>query len=320
MLISGSRLFLMASGNALEHSPDAGGITSGNGSGRRARPIAPAWSQPATMLTADADQVLADYAAALERAPLALASRGKYLSRVRGLLAWLAHAAVDGDPLADPAARDWAVRDYRAHLKAIRKSSPATINTTLAALGDFYQRRGLGAPAARREDVPQRDAPRALGEREARRFLRAVEQEPSVRDRLVALLPYFAGLRDSEVVRLDVDDVRLSARKGELRVLGKGSDSGSTAPSPSTPSCAPRSRPGSTNARAGRPPATRRRCCSTAAAAASATARCGRSSSAWASWLGSATTRSSHSARTCSATPSAPSWCAPASTWSRSLS
>jgi integrase/recombinase XerC len=47
-----------------------------------------------------------------------------------------------------------------------------------------------------------------------------------VRDRLVALLPYFAGLRDAEVVRLDVDDVRLSARKGELRVLGKGSDGG----------------------------------------------------------------------------------------------
>jgi site-specific recombinase XerD len=178
------------------------------------------------MLTADADQVLADYAAALVRAPLAPASRGKYLSRVRGFLAWLADAAVDGDPLADRAARDWAVRDYRAHMKAIRKSSPATINTTLAALGDFYQRCGLGAPAARREDVPQRDAPRAPGEREARRFLRAVEQEPSVRDRLVALLPYFAGLRDSEVVRLDVDDVRLSARKGELRVLGKGSDGG----------------------------------------------------------------------------------------------
>jgi site-specific recombinase XerD len=122
--------------------------------------------------------------------------------------------------------RDWAVRDYRAHLKAIRRSSPATINTTLAALGDFYQRRGLGAPAARREDLPQRDAPRALGEREARHFLRAVEQEPSARDRAVALLPYYAGLRGSEVVRLDVVDVRLSARRGELRVLGKGQDGG----------------------------------------------------------------------------------------------
>jgi site-specific recombinase XerD len=53
-----------------------------------------------------------------------------------------------------------------------------------------------------------------------------VEQERSARDRVVALLPYYAGIRDGEVVRLEVDDVRLSARKGEIRVLGKGSDGG----------------------------------------------------------------------------------------------
>jgi site-specific recombinase XerD len=186
----------------------------------------PVASVAPTQLPAPMDQVLAEYAAALGRAPLQPTSRSKYLSRVRGFLAWLAAADIDGDPLHDPAARDWAVRDYRAHLKTIRKSAPATINITLAALGDFYQRRGLGAPAVRREDLPQRDAPRALGERDARRYLRAVEQKAGVRDRVVALLPYFAGLRDSEVVRLDIDDVRLPARKGELRVLGKGADGG----------------------------------------------------------------------------------------------
>ncbi|MFI6739190.1 tyrosine-type recombinase/integrase [Nonomuraea sp. NPDC050451] len=36
------------------------------------------------------------------------------------------------------------------------------------------------------------------------------------------LIPYYAGARISEVVRLDVDDVRLSARKGKLRLYGKG--------------------------------------------------------------------------------------------------
>jgi integrase/recombinase XerC len=172
------------------------------------------------------DQVLHDYATWLQLAPLAPASRAKYLSRVRGFLAWLASADVTGDPLTDPAARDWAVRDYRAHLKTVGRASPATINNTLAALDDFYVRRGLGAAAVRREDLPQRDAPRALGEREARRYLRAVEREASARDRVVALLPYYAGVRNSEVVCLDVGDVRFSARKGELRVLGKGPDGG----------------------------------------------------------------------------------------------
>ncbi|WP_442939451.1 hypothetical protein [Nonomuraea sp. SYSU D8015] len=35
-------------------------------------------------------------------------------------------------------------------------------------------------------------------------------------------MPYYAGTRISELVTLDVDDVRLSARKGALRILGKG--------------------------------------------------------------------------------------------------
>lgn len=44
------------------------------------------------------------------------------------------------------------------------------------------------------------------------------------RDKALALLSSFAGLRISEVVGLDVADVRLSARKGDLRVRGKGRD------------------------------------------------------------------------------------------------
>src|SRR5258708_9099127 len=98
----------MASGNALQLTPDAAGITSGT--------RVPVVGAGPTQLPARLDQVLAEYAAALGRAPLQPTSRAKYLSRVRGFLAWLAAADIDGDPLRDPAARDWAVRDYRAHL------------------------------------------------------------------------------------------------------------------------------------------------------------------------------------------------------------
>ena len=44
----------------------------------------------------------------------------------------------------------------------------------------------------------------------------------SPRDWVLALLPIYAGLRVSETVALDTDDVRLSARKGNLRVRGNG--------------------------------------------------------------------------------------------------
>ncbi|MCA1672874.1 MAG: tyrosine-type recombinase/integrase, partial [Actinobacteria bacterium] len=49
-----------------------------------------------------------------------------------------------------------------------------------------------------------------------------VQARPSPRDQALALVPFYAGARISEVVALDVDDVRLSARRGILRILGKG--------------------------------------------------------------------------------------------------
>jgi site-specific recombinase XerD len=162
-----------------------------------------------------------DYIAALERTPLSAESRRTYASKVRQFLAWLAAADVDGDPFDDPAARDWAVRDYRNYLAAVLKRANATVNNTLAALDDFYTRRGLGPADAKRLDLPQA-APRALDERAAIRWLRAVRQRPLSRDRALVLTPLYAGARISEVVGLDLDDVQLSARKGTLRFYGKG--------------------------------------------------------------------------------------------------
>lgn len=113
------------------------------------------------------------------------------------------------------------MRDYRTHLQAVLKRKPATVNSALAAVDDLYTRRGLGPSNAARADLPT-SAPKALGQREAIRFLRAVEDCPSPRDQALALIPFYAGARIAEIVGLDVDDVRLSARKGLLRVYGKG--------------------------------------------------------------------------------------------------
>jgi hypothetical protein len=81
---------------------------------------------------------------------------------VRRFLAWLGdRSPVDGDPLTDEAARDWAVRDYKRHLKAVERFKPASVNLALAALDSFYTQLGLGRPVVRREDLPA-SAPRAL--------------------------------------------------------------------------------------------------------------------------------------------------------------
>lgn len=207
----------MTSGNTPHDHQQTPGTTSGNTTARRGR-------QPVA-LTGDHHHAHTAYVAALMSAPIAESSRAKYASRVRGYLAWLADAGVDGDPLVDPAARDGAVRDYRTWLKTVAKAKATTINNTLAAVDDFYTRRGLGPASAAREDV-RRTAPRALDEKDTRRWLRALERCTSARDQAIGALPYYAGLRISEVVGLDVDDIQLSARKGTLRILGKGRDGG----------------------------------------------------------------------------------------------
>ncbi|MEO3812263.1 site-specific integrase [Sphaerisporangium sp. B11E5] len=180
-------------------------------------------------LSAPYSAVLAGYAAALEHAPLAGSTRTKYVSRLRGYLAWLAGqadaGALDGDALSDPVVATGAVRDFCRHLKDGRRA-PTTIDTYLSAIDDFYARRGLGSPRARRERDSRRTAPRALDARRARRYVAHVQRAASPRDKALALLPYYAGLRLSEVVGLDLADVRLSARGGELRIRGEGRDAG----------------------------------------------------------------------------------------------
>jgi integrase/recombinase XerC len=167
-------------------------------------------------------EVLDGYLAWLERRPLAARSRDAYGHQVRRFLVWLGdRSPVDGDPLIDEAARDWAVRDYKRHLKAVERWKPSSVNLALAALDSFYTRLGLGRPVVRREELPAK-APRALSEEQQRRLLRIAERAPA-RDRAIVVMLLYTGLRLAELVALDVDDARTSARKGVVIVRsGKG--------------------------------------------------------------------------------------------------
>src|SRR3954466_16268709 len=166
--------------------------------------------------------LLQEYLSWLEGRPLAARSRQAYGHQVRRFFAWLGdRSPVDGDPLADDDARDWAVRDYKRHLKAVERWRPASVNLALAALDSFYTQLGLGRPVARREDLPA-SAPRAISEEQQRRLLRMAERA-SAPDRAIVVVLLYTGLRLAELVTLDVEDVRVSARKGLVVVRsGKG--------------------------------------------------------------------------------------------------
>jgi site-specific recombinase XerD len=161
------------------------------------------------------------YTAQLSVAPLSAETRRTYASKTRQYLAWLPTAVVDGDPLTNPAARDQAVGDWRAHLVTAANQAPATVNNALAAVDDFYARRGMGRAAVERTSVPAM-APRSLTRSAQLRWLRAVESDPSPRDRALASLPFYAGARIAETVRLDTSDVATSGHQGVLHIHGNG--------------------------------------------------------------------------------------------------
>ncbi|MDP9475009.1 MAG: tyrosine-type recombinase/integrase [Actinomycetota bacterium] len=164
-----------------------------------------------------------DYEGWLSRQPLSANTKRAYRTRVSQYLEYLAATPVEyGNPLEDLHARDYAVRDYKSYLKAVKKAKPSSVNLSLAAIDSFYLFLGMGRPEVRREELAQ-SAPRSLSAEEQKRFLRAVERSPESRDRAIALLLFYTGLRIGELCKLDVEDVALSARKGRVVVRsGKG--------------------------------------------------------------------------------------------------
>ncbi len=168
-------------------------------------------------------QQLAAYQTWLERQPVSTRTRQAYATNVGRFCGWLAAIPFEyGDPLVETHARDYAVRDFKAHLKTVGRAAPSSVNLALAAVDHFYRFLGLGPAQVRREQLPAQ-APRALDSDEQRRLLRAAERTPVVRDRAIVRLLFYAGLRLGECAALDLDDLRLSARKGHVVVRsGKG--------------------------------------------------------------------------------------------------
>jgi site-specific recombinase XerD len=164
---------------------------------------------------------LGRYVKDLAGQPLAARTRQAYAAHVSSYVDWLAERPEAEAALRDPRARDFAGRDFKRYLKVERGWAPSSVNLALAATDSFNRFLGLGPAVVTRERLAQ-SAPRALDEQQQRDLLRTAE-DATPRDRAIIVLLLHTGLRLSELVALDVGDVRTSARKGLVIVRsGKG--------------------------------------------------------------------------------------------------
>ena len=114
----------------------------------------------------------------------------------------------------------------------------------------------------KRQELPK-TAPQALSDRARTRPLRAA-QRADARGKALAYIGYYVGVRGGEAIALDLDDVRITARKGVLIVrYGKGDKYRGGCRC--TRTCAPLWRSGSPNTRPGPVLRRTRRCSSTGA-------------------------------------------------------
>ena len=181
-------------------------------------------TEPAGRVPERFADVYGGYATALQEATgLDAATRRAYDSRIRSYLTFLESAALGGpDPLADPDGRDRAAQAYLGYLAGTRRLAASTVNAHLTALDHFYAHLGLGPAPVGRGQSPQRP-PKTLAADQQARYLFAAGQCPLARDRAIFLLLLHSGVRPSELVALDVGDVRLSP--GECLVIVRGGGS-----------------------------------------------------------------------------------------------
>ncbi|MGW5384053.1 tyrosine-type recombinase/integrase [Nocardia sp. NPDC003963] len=157
------------------------------------------------------------FRAGLWRLALAQKTKVTYLERVNDFLRWWRGSDGFEDAFTTGAGRDAAVTAYCEKLTD-REVEPSTVNVSLAALDTFYRWLGLGRVKLPRAVLAQ-IVPDTLDVQQQSMLLKAASRR-GLRDYALVTLALDAGLLESELAALDVDDLFLDemAERGEVRV------------------------------------------------------------------------------------------------------
>jgi site-specific recombinase XerD len=170
---------------------------------------------------------IAEFLADLVRQDLASKTIATYKVDLTAFAQWFSSTV--GEPFSARAVTPTDLRDYRGYLRTVQRRAAATVNRRFAALRAFFRwAKGKGLiselPTDDVKGVPiPRRAPKSLLKRDVDRILRAAEREGNKRNLAILLLLRHTGLRVGELCALQVGDLVISERKGQVHVhSGKG--------------------------------------------------------------------------------------------------
>ena len=170
---------------------------------------------------------LEQFEADLTRQGRATLTKRGYLSDLRDFAAWVQQTY--GEPFEPARIVREDVRAYIAHLRVVKRQKPASVNRKLTALKAFC-RWAVGSgllqsnPTQGVEGVSQvKLSPRALEAVDLNRLIRRTQQGGNPLHIAAVTVLAHTGLRVSELCALEVDDIKMTRKKGTLTVrMGKG--------------------------------------------------------------------------------------------------
>lgn len=179
------------------------------------------------MMTPSMTDDIAAFLLDLARQEVSANTLRNYQADLAGFARWFTET--NQEPFEARAVTPTDVRDYKAHLVAVKHRAPATVNRRLAALRRFFGwAKGAGCiaelPTETVKDLPSaRRSPKSLEKRDVDRLIRKAQQGGRKRDLAIVLLLRHTGLRVGELSALRLDDIDSSERKGSVTVRsGKG--------------------------------------------------------------------------------------------------
>lgn len=133
-----------------------------------------------------------------------------YHSRIKQFLLFLEYANLSDQAQSDLNGMSEAMRLYLDFLKESKQSDKSTINANVNALNNFSQFIGLEDTQLQREQCYDKQT-RVLTLDEQERFLRSAERQDAIRDKALALVLFYTGLRIGDCARLNVNDIAITA-------------------------------------------------------------------------------------------------------------